>query len=304
MAEPHHPQRVVLEKMVTDAGRLLDYAVSRGLLKEINIIPAIINIEAKLASEAMPEHSDIENFLIAYNRLSEITGGVSGDSLSPEAENDARRTKNIYTTTLIFLLVFLVPISTVTLTGKRLIEETLADIDYVCNNDENVKCSEQLYNISPSPKMQTASGSPSESPTKVQAAISGPSAPAPTVQAANGSPSNSSSGSGSSSAAKLLYDTDIRTYQIQNRMRKVAYTVISFSSPPRVPDDPIMTFHATRIYADNVKDEFGFWYDTLAGCLLPIAFAALGAVTFGLRDLRQRLEDRTWTKRPSLPFCG
>ncbi len=84
----------------------------------------------------MPEHSDIEAFLKAYNTLSDITGGVSGESLSPEAANDARRTKNIYTRTLIVLLIFLIPISTVTLTGKRLIEDTLADIDYVCSKDQ------------------------------------------------------------------------------------------------------------------------------------------------------------------------
>jgi len=87
-------------------------------------------------------------------------------------------------------------------------------------------------------------------------------------------------------------------------MKKVAWTVISFNSALRKLNDQselekqndlIMTFHKTRVYADRVKVEFDFWYDTLAGCLLPIAFAALGAVTFGLRDLRQRLEEKTWT---------
>jgi hypothetical protein len=38
-------------------------------------------------------------------------------------------------------------------------------------------------------------------------------------------------------------------------------------------------------------------YITVAGCLLPILFEILGAVTFGLRELRQRLETRTWLKR-------
>ena len=41
--------------------------------------------------------------------------------------------------TLICLLIFLIPISTVTLTGKRLIEETLADIDYVCSKDQTYR---------------------------------------------------------------------------------------------------------------------------------------------------------------------
>src|SRR3954451_20487850 len=114
MSDAHNPQSAVLEKTVTDARRLLDYAVSRGIIKDTSIITAIINIEAKLASGAMPEHPDIEAFLKAYNTLSEVTGGVSGESLSREAANDAKRTKNIYTTTLVSLLIFLIPISTVT----------------------------------------------------------------------------------------------------------------------------------------------------------------------------------------------
>ena len=86
MPDAQNPQSAVLEKTVADARRLLDYAVSRGIVKDTSIITAIIDIEVKLASGTVPEHSDIENFLKAYNTLSDITGGVSGDSLSPEAE--------------------------------------------------------------------------------------------------------------------------------------------------------------------------------------------------------------------------
>ena len=41
---------LVLEKTVADARRLLDYAVSRGIVKDTSIITAIIDLEAKLAS--------------------------------------------------------------------------------------------------------------------------------------------------------------------------------------------------------------------------------------------------------------
>jgi len=310
MSDAQHLRSAGLKKTLAEARLLLDYAVSRGIVKDTSIITAIIDLEAKLASGSVPEHSDIEAFLTAYNTLSDITGGVSGESLSPDATNDARRTKNIYTMTLVSLLIFLIPISTVTLTGKRLIEGTLADIDHVCTKDQNIKCWEQSYtqqlttvkvqadSNSPSelpPKVQAAVGIASESPPKVQTAVSSASELPPKAQAAISGPALSSPGGTSSSASKIPYDTDVRTFQIQHRMKKVAWTVISFDPPPRVADDPIAAFYATRVYADNVKSEFDFWYDTLAGCLLPIAFAALGAVTFGLRDLRQRLEEKTWT---------
>src|SRR3954451_4122313 len=101
MSDAQHLRSAGLKKTLAEARLLLDYAVSRGIVKDSSIITAIIDIEAKLASETVPEHSDIENFLKAYNTLSDITGGVSGDSLSPEADNDALRTKKIYTRTLI-----------------------------------------------------------------------------------------------------------------------------------------------------------------------------------------------------------
>ena len=50
MSDAQNPQSAVLEKTVADARRLLDYAVSRGIIKDTSIITAIIDIEAKLAS--------------------------------------------------------------------------------------------------------------------------------------------------------------------------------------------------------------------------------------------------------------
>jgi hypothetical protein len=87
-------------------------------------------------------------------------------------------------------------------------------------------------------------------------------------------------------------------------MQKVAYFMYnSYEAPKWELENLQNTFYNTRIYADEVMMDFNFWYDSVAGCLLPIAFAALGAVTFGLRDLRQRLEARTWTPQGQvLPF--
>jgi hypothetical protein len=79
-------------------------------------------------------------------------------------------------------------------------------------------------------------------------------------------------------------------------MQKVAQFVYYSSRAPDWDEGDLgKTFRNTRYYADNVRTEFNLWYDTVAGCLLPIAFAALGAVTFGLRDLRQRMEAKTWS---------
>ena len=356
MPDAQNPQSAVLEKTVADARRLLDYAVSRGIVKDTSIITAIIDIEVKLASGTVPEHSDIENFLKAYNTLSDITGGVSGASLSPEADNDALRTKKIYTRTLIVLLVLLVPVSTVTLTGKRLIDDTLADINWICSNQPSVPCWEQRFPETatlqqaqapindpanspsggtplPLQKAQAvihdSSSSPSGSTSlpvqKAQAVINdpsnsrsgSPSLPVQKAQALTNDPSNSPSGGTSLPLQKAQaptngasdppmtnkYDTIVRTYQIQQRMSKVRYVVYFFKPHKMENDGAGGEFVSTRVYADQIRVEFDIWYNTFAGCLLPIAFAALGAVTFGLRDLRQKLEDRTWTSQgQALPF--
>ena len=83
MSDAQNPQSAGLEKTVADARRLLDYAVSRGIVKDTSVIRRSSIFEAKLASGMMPEHSDIETFLKAYNTLSDITGGVSGESFEP-----------------------------------------------------------------------------------------------------------------------------------------------------------------------------------------------------------------------------
>jgi hypothetical protein len=57
MSDSHHPQDASLGKMVTDARRLLDYAVSRGLIKDVSIITAITDIEIKVIAGETPDQS-------------------------------------------------------------------------------------------------------------------------------------------------------------------------------------------------------------------------------------------------------
>ena len=145
MSDFYNPQDASLWKMVTDARRLLDYAVSRGLIKDVSMITAITDIEATVTSKERPDQSKIDAFLKAYNTLSGLTEGVSGSSLSLESEKDAQRTSRIYATLLIVLLLLLVPATAVTLVGKRLIDDTLADITWICTTEESLGCSDQKF---------------------------------------------------------------------------------------------------------------------------------------------------------------
>jgi hypothetical protein len=145
-----------------------------------------------------------------------------------------------------------------------LIDDTIADIIWICTTEESLGCSEQKF-------QKAASSAP-----------------------------NATSQDGTA----FQYGSAVRTNQILRRMRKVAFFVLYGDAHPTWPQaDMRTTFHTIRYYADDVRTDFGILYETVAGCLLPIFFAALGAVTFGLRDLRQRLETRTWVPQgTALPF--
>ncbi len=48
--------------------------------------------------------------------------------------------------------------------------------------------------------------------------------------------------------------------------------------------------------ARSVEDKFTTVYVTIIGGFLPIMYTVLGAVAFGIRDLRQSTAERTWTQ--------
>jgi len=242
--------------MVADAGRLLHYAVSQGLIVDTTIIASINGMEDLIVKKTTPTPDNISGFLVAYNSLSKLTDGVSGESLSGDAERDGTNTTRLYISLLIILLVILIPITTATIVGNQLVKAALEDIEWVCNNEEILDCRQQ--------KPETAL--------------------ATSVKPSQG--------------FIHLYETSVRAARTYNRLVLVAK--INFMKPPEWDskvNDLKTNFWNTRYQGDNIIAMFNLIYGTVAGCLLPILFAMLGAVTFGLRDLRQHIEAKTWIKQ-------
>ena len=48
--------------------------------------------------------------------------------------------------------------------------------------------------------------------------------------------------------------------------------------------------------AGIIEAKFKTFYETIISGILPIIYTILGAVAFGVRDLRKRTADRTWTE--------
>jgi hypothetical protein len=66
---------------------------------------------------------------------------------------------------------------------------------------------------------------------------------------------------------------------------------------PRHDANVWSSFLETFYRSGIVIDRFKLYYGTLSNYLLPIIFGMLGAVTFGLRELRQKTEPPTWGRR-------
>jgi hypothetical protein len=268
-----------LTTMVADARRLLNYAVSRGLVSSASMIKAIVDIEDTLAKQGSPTPTDVEAFLSQYSALSKLTEGVSAESLSNDVITDEKNTRRLYITTLTIILILLVPITTITVVGNQLIQDSLSDIYWICSNESKVfQCTTQ--NTAP---IQPEASLPKTASAQNQGV--------------------SSQGTGSSDAGfQHPYETSLKTVEIWKRFRIL--TMMCFTSPNDI--DSVWTknarnlkahFEEIRFKGDLTMIAFKLVYVTVAGCLLPILFAVLGAVTFGLRELRQRLETRTWLKR-------
>jgi hypothetical protein len=149
-----------LTTIVADARRLLNYAVSRGLVSSASIIKAIVDIEDTLAKQESPTPTDVvEAFLSEYS-VSKLTEGVSAESLSDDVINDEKNTSTLYIITLIITLIILVPITTITVAGKQLIQDSLSDIDWICSNESQVlQCNKPKVSPPETPSTQTQGGS-------------------------------------------------------------------------------------------------------------------------------------------------
>ena len=248
-----------LNKQAAAARLLLDYAVGQGLIDDPAIVEPIVKIEAELQGAAIPNSDAIADFLKAYNRLSKLTGEVSAASLSAEARSDQLRTRHIYLGVLVCLLILSMPITTISAVGGQLVDNANSAIIAMCKDYPVMYCASNT---------EERSAAYDTSPAVV-----------------NNISTRTTSIWGTLKAIAILSDL---TGSEKAKLNEIW-----------VDDKGNVWAEFKDIYYESfpITENFKLIYGTLSSYAVPILFAMLGAVTFGLRDLRQRTYPPTWISR-------
>jgi hypothetical protein len=248
-----------LADQVAGARLLLDYGVSRGLVDDATIVEGIIAMERALGGADPPGTDTISGFLKAYNSLSKLANGVTADSLSAAATADQLRARRVYFWFLVFLLVLSIPITTISAVGGQLVTSASETIAKVCKDYPAFGCD----------------------------------------------PANKAGAAWDTSAAAVT-DVSIKTTSAWGELSFIAlFTGYAGTSKEELnhvwQTNTAQGIWATflEVYYDSfpIIEDFKLIYGTLSSYALPILFAMLGAVTYGLRDLRQRMDPPTWVSR-------
>jgi hypothetical protein len=250
-----------LKGVIEPARLLLDYAVAHGLVESPSIIDPIVKLESEIATGAMPNQLTLARFFKSYNALCKITYGVSAESLSAEAQRDQRRTRNIYFGFLAVLMLMAVPLTTISTVGSKLLADATAQISATCKDYPVFYCDAVSRNLQTTyDVLPYAKNDLISRTTHI-----------------------------SQNLWVLAFFVDL--LQGNNLRGELA------KATPRNAPNIWSSFQQTAALSGSIGDRFKLYYGTLANYALPIIFGMLGAVTFGLRELRQKTEPPTWGRR-------
>lgn len=251
-----------LRNVVEAAQLLLDHAARRGLVVSPSIAEPIARIEREMASGATPDAAMAADFLGAYEALCRLTASLAGGALPIEAKDDQRRTRRLYFLFLAGLMLIAVPLTTISTVGGKLSTDIAAQISSTCRDYPVLYCD---------PSTRNEETSYDHYPYSVN-------------------------------------DLTTRTSHISESLWVLALfndllqSTDSRGDLPKVsvgPDQNIWSSFTEIFYrSGTIIDCFRLYYGTLANYLLPIVFGMLGAVTFGLRELRH------WGETPSIGVRG
>jgi len=250
-----------LRSVIEPARLLLDYAVAHGLVDSPSIIDPIVKLESEIAAGAMPSALTLARFFKSYNALCKATYGVSAESLSEAAQRDQRRTRNIYFACLAALMLTAVPLTTISTVGGKLLADATATITATCKDYPVFYCDPASRNLETTFDVL---------PYAKNDLISRTTHVAQNLWVL-------------ASFVDWLEGSDLRGD-------------LAEASPKKAPNI-WSSFQQIAALCGSIADRFKLLYGTLANYALPIIFGMLGAVTFGLRELRQKAEPPTWIRR-------
>ena len=250
-----------LKTIVEPARQLLDYAVGHGLVDSPAIIDPIVKIESEIEANIVPNAPTLAEFLKSYNALCRVTDGVSAESLGLEAKRDQRRTRRIYFLFLAGLLMLAIPLTTIATVGGKLSADVGTAVAATCKDYPVLYCDPATKN------QETAYD---HYPFAVNDLTNR-----------------------TSHISQDLWVLALFVDLLQPGSLHADIAAVSPQYSKNVWSSFLETFNRSGI----VIDRFKLYYGTLSNYVLPIIFGMLGAVTFGLRELRQKTEPPTWSRR-------
>jgi hypothetical protein len=248
------PNEANLREIVERARLLLDAAASRGLVVRPTIVESIVKIEREIETDTPPDEPTLAHFVGAYEALWKITGTESADTLNAAAQRDRRLTRRIYFLFFAGLMLLAIPLTTVSTVGGKLSKDIVSQINSTCRDYPVLYCD---------PVTRNEETSYDHFPYAVNDLTSRTSHIADSLR------------------VLAFFDDLLQTTNLRGELPKV-----SIGSNSNIWSSFLEIFSRSG----TIIDRFQLYYGTLASYLLPIIFGMLGAVAFGLRELRRRTD--------------
>ena len=243
-----------LQESITNALALLNYAAQNSKTVPPDVVLAIILADNANANQQISPQIEAD-FWTAFIRLSDATKPVTVESLSPTSEQTANKERRLYSIWSIILLILILPISIAAFATNSIINELGQKAEVVCKREPGLKCATPALSGVPAgyPKDQELTD-----PIDLKATI------------------------------ELMY------FRIRwlDRLLLYQYSINKiddvFGHGALAGD-----FQAAIYYGRDLKERADLGYVVLTAYILPVLYAMLGAVAYGLRNLSDNVTART-----------
>src|SRR6516162_595586 len=244
-----------LQMSINNALQLLNYAVQNSKAVSSDVVLGVTRASAAYENQAMTPEIAAE-FWTSFSRLADIIKPVTVESLSPVCQTIAEQERRRYSIWSIILLLIILPVSIASFATSSIITELEQKAEMICKREPDLKCA--------SPAL---SGIPAGYPA--DAALNNPIDLKATIE--------------------LMY------FRLRWLDRLLLYQY-SIEGLDKVFGHGALAgdFQAAIYFGRDLKERADLGYGVLAGYILPVLYAMLGAVAYGLRDLSDNVTARTF----------
>jgi hypothetical protein len=243
-----------LQESITNALQLLNYASEHAKTVSQDVVLAITQANAAEANNTMTPEIEAQ-FWTSFSKLADSVKPVTVESLSPECNTIARKERRYYSIWSISLLLIIIPISIASFATNSIIDELEQKADIVCKREPDLKCANPAL-----------SGVPAGYPTDAALANRG----------------------------DLKATIELMYFRLRWLDRLLLYQY-SITELDKIFGHGALAgdFQGAIYYGRDLKERAGLGYGVLTGYILPVLYAMLGAVAYGLRDLSDNVTART-----------